>query len=318
MEESTFTFVLIPTDDGMELQNLTGTKSGGLENDALKVAAKSHFSRVPINKHSHSEQITKMLSENGTDMSQIPEDMLKSIYRSSETSLEIISLRLPSSKNGYKSLSVYCDADGLNKKYLINRRATELVHGCGHSSLIVYGDAFLGLAYDNEEEEWVRMSITSSEANINADWVKSCAKENAGKNLSSLTSSGNYAKLARQYGKTSTVSVPASNAETNPGKIIWTQTDDELEIRLRTSLSTTSKDVKVVMKTTSLQIVIKTVEPTDLDSIERRLVDGAQLFDRINVADSTWSLESNKEGKVLVITLAKATDSGIIWTDFLA
>jgi hypothetical protein len=76
---------------------------------------------------------------------------------------------------------------------LENQRATALARACGHADLKVLGDAFLSRYYDNESsgapeiDEWMRESLSVSEALPSADWVQSCAVMNAGRNMNAYT-----------------------------------------------------------------------------------------------------------------------------------
>ena len=56
-----------------------------------------------------------------------------------------------------------------------------------------------GRVYDNEEEEWMRRNIAASETNLDAEWVMNAAKANAGRNMGSYSSTGNFQNLGNYF-----------------------------------------------------------------------------------------------------------------------
>lgn len=85
------------------------------------------------------------------------------------------------------------------------------------------GDAFVCRYYDNEEEEWVRRSLTAEEADPAAPWVQAAAKQNSGRSMSAYTTGGSLQRmLQHQQGGGST--------GTGGEGIDWSQTQEDVEV----------------------------------------------------------------------------------------
>ncbi len=145
-------------------------------------------------------------------------------------------------------MSLYCDGSAIAKGRSENARATAIARYCGYKDLRVIGDAFLSRYYDNESsgaevDDWVRRSIVASECDTDAVWVRACAALNAGRNMSSFTSSGSMEKSlqALQGGGTET----PSEGNDPDAKIAWSQTLEDLELVFSFETVVVSKDVKV-------------------------------------------------------------------------
>lgn len=97
--------------------------------------------------------------------------------------------------------------------------------------------------------------------------------------------------------------------EINDGEnLIWSQTNDDVEIRVSgIPLTVTAKSIKVHFKSSSLKVELPNTEASE-GSSEGKLLgpSGAELYGPIHSSECTWSLDTQGSGKVLVITLAKA------------
>ena len=67
---------------------------------------------------------------------------------------EVTGLDVPRAANGYIGLTMYSDHNAEAKKKPVNDRATALARGTGHFYRLVYGDAFLGRAFDDGKSNW--------------------------------------------------------------------------------------------------------------------------------------------------------------------
>jgi len=75
----------------------------------------------------------------------------------------------------------------------------------------------------------------------------------------------------------------------------WTQIEDEIEVKLCVDSNTKAKDVKVTFHTKSLLV---SVHGQDVGI-------NIKLFSKIDADESTWTLDTVKSEKLLVITLIK-------------
>jgi hypothetical protein len=97
---SPFKFVLIPADASENMIEIVKSSEGGLEKDEAQIFAKSHLAIEMVN---------------------------------------IISLSLPTPKDGYIGVSMYSDGDGQDKGLPVNARASHLAQACGHKALVIHG-----------------------------------------------------------------------------------------------------------------------------------------------------------------------------------
>lgn len=254
------------------------------------------------------------MREAGTDLSQLNPQLLSSLH-SMGTSLEIVSLQLPSKKNGYIGVSLYSDANAVNKDFKPNTRATRIVRACGHADMVVMGDCFLGRYYDNEEEEWLRRDFTAAEADPNAPWILSTAADNRGKNLSAYSSSGAMSTSMNQMlgnNKNTLTNNPFSAmAEANlpaaaPDNVVsWVDNGDEVEVKIKIDPSVTSKQVKVDFSPTAIRISSPALESSELADLFKGST-GLEVSSRIVAGDSSWQLEGSGDKRRLALTLSKA------------
>ena len=66
---------------------------------------------------------------------------------------EVTGLTVPRRTNGHTSMAMYSDrhAEGVKP---VNDRATALVRAVGHFDRLIYGDAFVGRAFDDKKSNW--------------------------------------------------------------------------------------------------------------------------------------------------------------------
>jgi len=172
MTSQNFTFVHIPCEG--RITEIVESKSGGLEDDKCQKYAKAFFTDG-TDGAARLNSVLGHMKEQGTAENSINPQLLASLQASGAT-IEICALSLPTLQNGYIGVSLYCDGNAVGKGAAINSRATDLARCCGHAGLVVYGDAFIGRYYDNEDEEWSRVSISEIEVQSDAPWVIACSK----------------------------------------------------------------------------------------------------------------------------------------------
>lgn len=316
-----FKYLYIPASRDEPLRELSASKSGGLENDALRKYAEETFSATgSIDRVEQRNAVVAQLKGKGIDPSKIDEILDRGSGLNLTGAVEIITLAVPTILNKYESVSLYCDGNSAFKEggKVPNERATAIARACGHSSLVIMGNCFIGRALDDESREWERLDFPEADLSLDATWVQAAAKSNAGKNLSSYSTSGaldamqnaNVAKKAAPE----PAAVPAS--EFSDGELfVWTQGEDEVEVRMKLPGGLLSKHLSVQIANGALFVGRKgSKTPADaaLEGVDKRFsamtgtVPGAALAGAVNPSESTWSVAEEREGRMLTVTMAKA------------
>jgi hypothetical protein len=319
---SNFSYVFVSADNQSPITARQGDKSGGLDGDDLRRSAETHFAtQVPANFHETQEQaLTAMLQEKSIS----DPGFVKHSAASMVGAVEIVSLLLPAPDNGFLSVSLYCDQYGQAKGLPINERATSIAKECGHS-LQVYGDAFFGRCMDDESKEWERVDFTIEDLSSEAPWVKDAQKRNRGKSLGGMSTSGVFQNMLKSNNtsvidsnstqQVATVERGTTSEVSESDCISWTQTKEEMEVRIKLPLATVkSSDIDVKIHTRSVQVVLKSGQPISSESISAvsKIVQkgGSELWASVDPDSSAWTLDKSKQGEVYVVcSLAKNVEA---------
>jgi hypothetical protein len=320
-----FKFVHIPCDDTLSPIELEASTAGGLDKDELQAYAKKYFTSLGSDDGTaRLESVKHQLAERGIDIATVDPTMLNSLATMGPT-IEIITLALGSRENAFLGVSMYCDSNAVNKNFRPNMRATYLARNCGHDSLVVNGDAFIGRCYDNEEEEWQRRDFTLTDILPDAKWISDCAVLNRGKNMSALCSSGALQQsLSGNSISNSSASNPGSPFDDSSEiEVSWSQTKEDIDLRYVLPDNATAKNIKVKIKSSSVSVCL----PSDIASVEevsssqevqqlREMLcseSGIELYSNVIADDSTWTVEKKRLSpnaspkNILTITLSKAS-----------
>lgn len=324
-----FKFVLIPAAND-PVEEISKSKSGGLEADELRIHAESYFSAGAESMGSsekQKEEMKAMLAQQGIDASTLDPALFEKLPQLGG-SVEILSLLLPTAANGFVSISMYCDRNGQAKNLPLNVRASSICQVCAVQTA-VYGDAFIGRAHDDESIPWVRMDFTQKDISADAQWIRYAAEKNKGKNMGSYTTSGQMENMANQQmaqasagaakksgkGTLSPSSVAAAAAqlpvEKAPEVPSWNQSGEEVEIKVRLPVNAKKKDLVVKIQSNKLQLSFKNrdllADYNHRNEVDRKIIfgGGADLFDRIDVDSSTWNMETIGAEQYIVFSLAK-------------
>jgi hypothetical protein len=285
---STFAYVKIPADSTEAIEELKASKEGGLEQDALVKSAKSYFQQQANGDH---------------------------------PSCEIMALSVPLPGNNFRAASLYTGDYGHDNRE--NARATKLVTACGHSlPQPIRGDVFVGRAHDNEAFEWDRDDFPVSDADPTAEWCRIARSSGGGggkggsaSSLSGLVSQsmniGSGAGAASGKAPPHIIAPPPTSSlmygmdGSPPVKEswgTWTQSADEVELKLTVPAGTSSKDCRITFKRSQLGVAVN--KETQLE--------GA-LFSAIVPDECTYTMEDVSGARELCVTLAKA-DEGATWS----
>lgn len=326
-----FKYVYIPSIESHPMRELSASKEGGLQGDFLRRHAEITFAR-DSNLIDRSKQMAGIVAHLGESSKDVDASMIKSLVENHKDvagNVEIITLAIPTASNLFYSVSLYCDGNSSFKKgpnIIVNNRATNLLRQCGHKETVIIGDCFVGRTKDDERVEWERVDFTLADLNdSSSQWIKDAAKANAGKNLSSYSTSGslNAMKNAHSLGSQSTPVPSPSPSSTitldNPSvesiqmqdkSYAWTQSDEEIELRMRVPSNLPAKQLEIKILPNRVIIERKTKKGADdvIDTINARFAAEStvsSLLYRINASDSTWSIADERDGKVLTLNLSK-------------
>ncbi len=314
-----FSYVYVPSDVSTSVSAHTADKSGGLEQDALRLAAEFHFSKiVPQNFQEMQEAaLNAVLKEKGVNNPQ----MAKSSVAGMAGAVEIVTLLLPCPENSFTGVSMYCDQNGKNKGLPLNQRASSIAKICGHNGEI-YGDVFFGKCMDDESKPWERLDFGLADLSSDAAWVKEAAQRNKGKPLGGYSTSGvlqnmlNSNKTSVIDGNAPIVHPGTSGDVSETDFITWTQNKEEMEVRVKLPVSNIkSSDLDVKMHSKTLQVLLKsgqTISSSVGDDNIHKIVQrgGGELWSTVDPDSSAWTIEKSKMGEVTVVcTLAKNVEA---------
>jgi hypothetical protein len=316
-----FKYLYIPASEGEAVVELTASKSGGLENDALRKNAEGKFSGGDIDREEQRKAVTKQLEGKGIASSKVDEILNGDAGMKLAGSVEIITLAVPTRQNNYESVSLYCDGNSAFKEggKVPNNRATAIARACGHASLMVMGDCFIGRALDDESKEWERLDFTEADLNGNASWVQAAARSNAGKNLSNYSTSGALNALQNTSSSTpghqkAAVAEPPASEFSSSEMYVWSQSEEDVEVRMKLPAGLLSKQLCVQIGANRLYVGrkgAKDAAQAAIPGIDARFAAeegparGALLAGTVSPGDSTWSVAEEREGRLLTVVLAK-------------
>lgn len=230
-----------------------------------------------------------------------------------QPSCEITALTVPVPANNYQAVSLYAASD--TTALPLNPRATALVTACGHAAMEIRGDIFVGRAHDNEDADiWERVDFNEQDANPSAAWCRVARSAGGGGGQSGKAAASLSGLVAQSTnGVNVMTSIPASQQQSSNYGMngsspmmeswgSWTQTSEEVELKLIVPLSTKGKDCKIRFSRNSLTIHVGPEER----------VAGA-LFDPVDADECTFTLQDSGDGtRELCVTLIKAA-SGRTW-----
>jgi hypothetical protein len=325
----TFSYVLIPADEESELQRKEGDKSGGLADDALVKSAKEYFfqqsggdaKREALKKATDEEkaalaqkvrdQVVAANPNASEQISKMSTDALIDLVRSTEASpsCEIIALTVPTKGNQYRAVSMYLGDGARDQGRPLNTRASALLTACGHALPAtddstqppgIYGDVFVGRCHDNEASDvWQRVDFDVNDADPSADWCV-VARSHGGGGGSGNTAaslSGSLSQTLTGGGQPLQIGGDSGSASSN----IWSQTDEEVELKFSVAAGTKAKYCKVTFGRESLKVAVA----------GQTLVNG-KTGGRVAVEDSTYTIQDESGKRELTITLGKK-DAGVMW-----
>ena len=207
-------------------------------------------------------------------------------------SVETFCLVHPADTNNYTGVYIYLDEVGLLKKLPANDRASAIAAACGyHPPPIFYGDVFIGRVSTKPTMTNIDF-LEGIDTDRSAEWMRRAVSENLAWQQAANHVSGTVgATQPPQKGTDGNVAQETTFS--------WTQEDDDLEITVPLTLTTTlnKKLLRVVFKPKSVMV-----------AYDKQEVASILLYSAIDVDGCTWTIDQ----KNVVITVEKA-DPGRAW-----
>lgn len=297
-----FKYVFIPADNNEPIEERNFPQVD-LEDDRFIKMIKAYFSQANPESGVDRDLLIKQMSQHAkrdiTDS--MDTETLNRLL--SVTSVDIMSIALPSVENGHVGVSLYCDDKGKSKNLQENHRAGGLVAACGLVGQTLDGDVFLSRMYDDGDENWFRLNFGLVDVSSSAPWVMRAA-EQANRKLTSGPTS--LSGLAEQFFSNAPTVLPELQNAVEGGsteEYRWTQSSEEVEVTVKCGERVTKANVSVLIKQKSLKVKLG-------DSV---IIDG-ELPEAVDPSDSTWTFSSGD--KMVQITLIKKME-GSMWKQLL-
>jgi len=293
-------------------------KKCGLEDDNLSRKAKHYFyessdkaSRANALESATDEQ-KKVLAQQLRDTGQrglgdMDDGSLIALLKATHTSntCEITACTVPCPSNNQRAVSFYSADDAEIRNLPYNRRATEILVGCGHNvnkptntksisigaapSGGIRGDCFVGRCHDDEKEDiWERVDFILEDADSRAEWCQT-AKERGG---GGGGGHGHAESLSGFVNQNTFNSLTEGQAD----GYTWSQNSQEVELRFLVADGTRGRSVKVNFSTRKFNVAVE----------GETLLEG-ELGGSIDTDGCTFTIEdaTGGSGKELVVTLCK-------------
>lgn len=304
-----FTYVHIPADSTKPMVELVHRRNTSLEDDDLREVLKLRFAQggniSPEQLEMYVHGLKVQIKEKMPDFEEkgVTDSQLRSL--AAAVSVDTFALTVPTKGQCY-AVSLYCDDKGHAKQLPLNQRAIGLANATGAKSQDFRGDCFVSRYFD-DDDAWVRQNFRLDDCSSDASWVKKSAATAA-----ESKSPGGMASLSKMYDQLGAgngdgagpLQIDAReeekkllDAEHATETYAWTQTEDEIEIRVPVGADAKSRDVAVTMKRTAVRVALKAA-----DVGAAAPLDVPCLASPVDVDASTWYIDAG----VLVMTLEKA------------
>jgi len=301
-----FKYVFIPCDATEPMQELDyDTDIKTLEDDNFRAYIEKYYAaqgqsvdRAVLLKQLQDR--TGVDLEDKTRTGDMKEEALSRLL--SSTSVEIFPVQLPTKASGFFSVSVYLDDKGVAKELEENSRVSGIVQQCGYPGQTFRGDCFMGRVFDDNEEEWYRLSFELKDCSCDAAWVKATKDQRSNRSVNDMSSMANKMGMNNPTHINPAVMPDQEAAKGETEVYRWKQADDEVEITFKKDdISKADKSkVKVVFGRQKLKVEFK----------GEVLLEGT-LSGTTHVDESTWTLSDG----VLQVNLSKASEGS--WSKLL-
>jgi len=305
-----FEFVFIPVELDRPLEQWEQEQPVGQEVECLTQRLQKFYRETTTSNAASKETLKKQLQGQVPEGTVVTDEMLAVV--AGMQLVESAPLMSGNKANGFMHINIYCDDSGTAKGLPTNQRASAISDQCGLPRNVC-GDAFISRLIDDGNDAFERMSFTLEELSSDAEWLHQAKAINLGK-----TQDSQISKM-KELVPGATVMTPGDSqpsamelSEDMPselGSFVWSQDNDEVEVRVLCPSCTKAKDVKCIVRADSVQLVIGTLA-------ESEVLNG-KLHSGVDSDDTNWSIEDCGSERVVRLTIAKA-QSGSQWSAFMA
>tara|TARA_B110001452_G_scaffold190169_2_gene160364 strand:+ start:272 stop:1285 length:1014 start_codon:yes stop_codon:yes gene_type:complete len=282
-----FTFVHIPADVHSPITSHEGIRAGNA--DLLPsllapcFASDEAMDPAVVMRETHA-RIKSMMLGGGTGADALRAPSAQEIQKQATGgACEAYPLAPASEENGWRAVRLYLDEVGALRSRPRNRRAEDLAAAAGLSDLSFHGDVYVGRCERGDTGEH-NVSFSVDELAPSSEWAMQARK--AHDRMAHEMGHGDKEHLAKGSGD----------------KYSWTQTDEDLEVRVQGAPT-----VKGAAKRVSVSYGRGESLTVTIDSVV--VVGIVRLFDRVTPDECSWSLDNGE----VVVTLEKADPRA--WTD---
>ncbi|GKZ00249.1 hypothetical protein MPSEU_000977800 [Mayamaea pseudoterrestris] len=223
-------------------------------------------------------------SSSGAAMPHVSHETLQQVAK--EGHVETFTLVHPTPSNNMTSVLVYLDEVGMLKRLPLNKRATEFATRAGYNPPPqFYGDVVLGRMHyvRNGGGRKQPVDLKLADARLDAEWLLHAVMQNIEHQQQFNEATGTKQEQPAVKGTDGAAAVERD--------YIWTQSEEELEVRVALNAAASpisKKDVQIRFAPQTLQVFKpKTVH--------------IALFERVDVDSCTWTIEKNE----IVISMEK-------------
>jgi len=306
-----FEFVFIPVDLDRPLEQWQQEQPIGQEVECLTTRLQQFYRETTSSNAASKETLKKQLQGQVPEGTVVTDEMLAVV--SGMQLVESAPLMNGTKVNGFTHVNMYCDDSGTAKGLPTNQRASAISDQCGLPRNVC-GDAFISRMVDDGNDLFERLSFSLDELSSDAQWLQQAKAKNLGKTaddqISKMQDLVPGAKLITPGANQSGASAMEMDEEmpAELGSCVWSQSDDEIEVRVLCPNCTKSKDVSCTVRSNSVHLVIKTLENGE--------VLNGKLHSMVDSDDTNWSIEDCGEERVVRLTMAKA-NAGSPWPSYM-
>jgi len=286
----TATYVLVPADANLPLQELTFGVSPDSGGDCLLEHVKPVFAKDSQKLDLGLLQQPSSMQMGSSSPENVSEDALKKVAKDGQ--VEIFNLVHPTPSNKFVGINIYLDEIGMLKRLPLNKRASDFAREVGYSPPPqFYGDVFLGRVHKRGATLIRNMSFPLIDTNPNSDWLQQGATQNLEYQM----------ELNQITGRNETQpNVAGSNGvSSQEDGYTWTQTEEEVEVVAPLpNVDIKSKDIKIKFKPRHIEVFCQGEQKVSFE-----------LFEKVDVDGCTWTIDKTKGKSSVVVTMEKMEEA---------
>lgn len=275
-------YVFIPCDDTLDLQELV-LQPEGVETVIPSDKLKTHLVRAFRGGAIDSDAVEKQLGGFG------PVDT--SIFR--EGTVESFPLTRASPSNGSMGVNYFIDECGVLKNLPRNARASALAAKCGHTSSF-HGDVYVAREKVVQGEGNRMVDFGLQDMSSDSVWMATAMRENFEHSVAAQKMRDEMGSRLDQVNLREGLE-EGNLAHGDEEGYSWTQTAEEVDIRVPVADGTTTKDVRVTFGVRALTVALGHGKPSI----------SLQLSASIRPDESTWTLQGSGSGRELNVHMEK-------------